>query len=62
MEYHGKNGICIDSHAGFDDLVRFSKAINPKHFVPIHSFEWDDHTHEFENVLRLKDGERWEVN
>lgn len=51
--------IHTSGHAAPDDLKRFATAMNAKHFVPIHSFEWDEHMGEFENVERLKDGEEW---
>jgi len=53
--------IHTSGHAEPATLKRFSKALAPKYFVPIHSFEWDDHLEEFDNVTRLRDGEEWLV-
>lgn len=49
--------IHTSGHASRDDLLDFARQICPKHLVPIHSFDWDDHIEAFENVRRLKDAE-----
>lgn len=33
----------------------------PRHLVPIHGLEWDDHLDGFDHVLRLRDGEAFEI-
>jgi ribonuclease J len=48
-------------HASIDELVSFSNAIGAKHFVPIHSDQWDRHLHKFRAVTRLLDGDVFEL-
>lgn len=47
--------------ASVDDLVVFSNAIGARHFVPIHSDEWDRHLRQCNNGKHLRDGEEFEV-
>ena len=49
--------IHTSGHASFNDLQRFTEALNPKCLVPIHSEKWDDFAGQFQNVRRLSDGE-----
>lgn len=44
-------------HASRDDLKAFARRIRPRNLVPIHSFSWDAHVADFDNVLRLRDGQ-----
>ena len=61
-----KAGVKMDyihtsGHASKTDLKQFSEALNPKALIPIHSFDWDEHLDSFKNVVRLKDGEQYEI-
>ncbi|MBZ0274399.1 MBL fold metallo-hydrolase [bacterium] len=53
--------IHTSGHAAPDDLVAFADAVAPRHLVPIHGFDWDQHLHRFKNVKRLRDGERFAI-
>jgi len=53
--------IHTSGHASETDLIQFSEALNPKVMIPIHSFHWDEHLDSFKNVVRLKDGEQYEI-
>lgn len=53
--------IHTSGHASAPDLSAFARAIAPRHLVPIHSFTWDAHLAQFDNVLRLHDGEAFVV-
>ncbi|NLN63685.1 MAG: MBL fold metallo-hydrolase [Myxococcales bacterium] len=53
--------IHTSGHASRADLQAFASSINAKHLVPIHSFDWDQHTDGFENVTRLDDGAVFEI-
>ena len=54
--------IHTSGHAAPSELNNFANAIAPRFLVPIHSFVWDKHLNDFQNVTRLKDGEQWEIN
>jgi ribonuclease J len=43
-------------HAVLPDLQRFTKALNPKCLVPIHTFEPDEYPKFFENVKTVNNG------
>lgn len=49
--------IHTSGHASGADLEEFAARIEPRHLVPIHSFDWESHIHRFANVKRLQDGE-----
>jgi ribonuclease J len=49
--------IHTSGHASFNGLKRFAEALAPKCLVPVHGEKWDDFTNQFENVIRLSDGE-----
>lgn len=53
--------IHTSGHAAREDLEEFARRIGPRHLVPIHSFTWDQHLDGFENVLRLRDGEKFQI-
>lgn len=53
--------IHTSGHASRGDLLAFARGVRPRHLVPIHSFEWDDHVEYFENVTRLKDAESFVI-
>lgn len=48
-------------HASLADLETFAARMAPRHLVPIHSVDWDDHLHRFANVCRLGDGEPFPI-
>jgi ribonuclease J len=56
-----KIDIHTSGHASPADLQKFTKALNPKKVVPIHSFEPERYRELFENVEIHKDGEPWPV-
>lgn len=49
--------IHTSGHASRGDLLAVAHAVGAKALVPIHSFDWDDHLHDFPRVHRLRDGE-----
>lgn len=49
--------IHTSGHAVVSDLQRFTKALNPKHLVPIHTFEPDEYPKFFKNVKTAKNGQ-----
>jgi ribonuclease J len=53
--------IHTSGHASPNELEAFAAAVAPRHLVPIHSFDWDDHAGRFANVKRLRDGEAFEI-
>jgi ribonuclease J len=53
--------IHTSGHASATDLQEFAARMAPRHLVPIHSFDWDQHAHRFANVTRLRDGEPFEI-
>ena len=53
--------IHTSGHASPDEIEAFAAAVAPRHLVPIHSFDWDDHASRFANVKRLRDGEAFEL-
>jgi len=53
--------IHTSGHASAGDLETFARRIAPRHLVPIHGAAWDTHLVRFENVMRLGDGETWQV-
>jgi len=53
--------IHTSGHASAIDLQEFAARMAPRHLVPIHSFDWDQHAHRFANVRRLRDGEPFEI-
>ena len=48
-------------HASPEVLKQFAARIDARCLVPVHSFDWDNHLDEFANVMRLSDGERFEI-
>lgn len=53
--------IHTSGHACRNDLEEFARKLAPRHLVPIHSFDWDQHLDGFENVTRLRDGETFTI-
>ena len=53
--------IHTSGHASLPDLQRFAAALAPRKLVPIHSFDTDRFADFFENVVRHRDGEWWEI-
>jgi ribonuclease J len=53
--------IHTSGHASRDDLEEFARRIAPRHLVPIHSFNWDEHIDGFSNVRSLRDGEPFAI-
>ena len=53
--------IHTSGHASLEALKSFSKAMSPKHLVPIHSFDWDDNIGRFCNVRQLRNGEAFRL-
>lgn len=53
--------IHTSGHASRDDLEEFARQIAPRHFVPIHSFTWDERVERLSNVRRLRDGEEFSI-
>lgn len=53
--------IHTSGHASPEVLKDFAARIGARHLVPIHSFNWDAHLGDFANVMRLKDGEPFEI-
>lgn len=53
--------IHTSGHASAGDLDVFARRIAPRHLVPIHGAVWDAHLDRFENVMRLGDGEAWQI-
>lgn len=51
------NHIHTSGHASPDELRSFARAMNAKHFVPIHGAAWNEHTAGFPSIRRLADGE-----
>ena len=48
-------------HASITDLKRLAAVVSPSALVPIHTFESDRFPEYFDNVVRRKDGEWWDV-
>ncbi|MFP4333702.1 MAG: MBL fold metallo-hydrolase, partial [Campylobacterales bacterium] len=48
-------------HADLESLQKFSKAINPKRLIPIHTEHKEDFQKHFENVCILEDNESYKV-
>lgn len=48
-------------HAATADLIAFAAAMAPKAIVPVHGTAWDTPPENFGPLLRLKDGERWQL-
>ena len=48
-------------HASITDLKRLAAVVSPSALVPIHTFEGDRFPEYFDNVVRRKDGEWWDV-
>jgi len=53
--------IHTSGHASADELARFANVLNPKRLVPVHGIQWDDHGLELPPVMRLADGQVWDV-
>ncbi len=53
--------IHTSGHAAPADLFRFAEAVKPRFLVPIHGADWDRHAGWFPNVMRLADGEAFEI-
>ncbi len=48
-------------HIFVDDLVQFVNSINPKTVIPIHTFEPQEFSKHFANVVVLNDGQEMEI-
>jgi len=48
-------------HASQTDMEQFARCVAPRHLVPVHGDQWDQHIGRFENVHRLCDGEPFEI-
>jgi ribonuclease J len=48
-------------HAPVKELERLATALKPRMLVPIHTEHGEDFSHIFANVVRLNDGERWDL-
>jgi ribonuclease J len=53
--------IHTSGHAYLDDLKRLSKALNPMILLPIHTLHGDDFQNHFANVVRIQDGEAFQI-
>ncbi len=53
--------IHTSGHASIKDLKTFTKAINSKSLIPIHSFETSQFKYHFDNVEMKNDGVWWEA-
>jgi len=53
--------IHTSGHAYLADLMRLAKALNPKVLLPIHTLSGDDFKDHFNNVVRLDDGQSFEI-
>ena len=53
--------IHTSGHAYLEDLKRLVEILMPKTLIPIHTLHGDDFSNHFENVVRLKDGQLFEI-
>jgi ribonuclease J len=53
--------IHTSGHASAADLRAFAHAIAPKALVPVHGVKWDEEGEGFPPVVRLGDGQPWQV-
>jgi ribonuclease J len=53
--------IHTSGHAYLEDLKRLVEILKPKTLIPIHTLHGDDFSNHFENVVRLKDGQLFEI-
>jgi len=53
--------IHTSGHASPGDLAAFAKAISPKWLVPVHGVHWDNPGLELPPVVRLADGQPWQI-
>jgi len=61
-QYGGKwQSIHTSGHAWLEDLQQLAQKIKPDMLVPIHTLQGDDFAKHFENVIRIKDGEVFNV-
>lgn len=54
--------IHTSGHASPADLREFASCINPKLLIPVHGVAWDDERAGFSNILRLADGEPFNLH
>src|SRR5262249_35758229 len=52
----------VSGHAYVADIISFVRSVNPRTVVPIHTFEPQMYSDHFPGVLRLRDGEEWQVD
>jgi ribonuclease J len=52
----------VSGHAYVADIISFVRSVNPRTVVPIHTFEPQMYSDHFSGVLRLRDGEEWQVD
>ena len=62
LEVRASGDLEIDAHHTVEDVgiclgQAFAKAVGADVMVPVHGEEWDAHIAEFDNVVRLQDGE-----
>ena len=61
-QYSIRFTICHTSgHSDITGMQELEKALSPKRLVPIHSFQPEHFEHYFSNVMRMNDGQWWEV-
>lgn len=53
--------IHTSGHASPADLRAFARAIAPKALVPVHGVKWDEEGDGFPAIVRLRDGEAWQI-
>ena len=53
--------IHTSGHAYLADLKRLSQSINPKVLLPIHTLSGDNFKDHFDNVIRIDDGQNFEI-
>jgi ribonuclease J len=49
-------------HIHAADIVKFVRAIAPRHVVPIHTTRPEEFKRHFPNALLLEDGKPWETD
>lgn len=57
----GLKKVHVSGHAYTDELKGFARALSPKKLIPIHTLVGDDFTRNFNNVIRLDNGEPLDI-
>lgn len=65
-DWFGEGGSTADhihtsGHASVAHLKEFAAAMRPRKFVPIHGNSWDSEQDGFDNLVRLRDGQLFEI-